>query len=909
MFGAAGANGIRINVHYSGYARIDRGTAHLNTNPSKWISTSQLIFSSSAGTEVKYLNGFKRHDTNVHTPSWGMPAWRREGKLCILSGLIRTGCGSWCGDGAMFELPRACRPTSDINLVVQKHQYSGGINIRSNGLVYYDHIGTHSHVWMGLNGISFLVKDGIEITNNEFGHGWGQATIQEQQLQSWRKPMWERESTLCSVGGRAYFDRNRVPASVTDPPSDRPSRHCGDVYKKVLKEKKEPKSGLYWVDPDGEWIVATKEPYEGTTVKIMDLVGPLKLDNTTEKGTKKIYSIGNGPIVELKKVYVYVTEGSFKVLCDFDSQKEPQLVMQRRGHSNVEFHRNMKNYELGFPRRGNYFIEVPNTYGWQQSKGACEADGKQMCTHAQLCPNGWKGKDYTSGPMSLPADGVQRPYDRWTPVADEHNTWVSIGNTDPKNRMCGTHVQSQGSKPSWGTAFGGYGFRGEVMCCEKPLVTAVPIADTTTYEQANQKCQDEGKQMCSYKDLCPNGKVWVRPTLPLPKIKTSETSIFLKATPATLAHMKSQGASLFQYKYVKGDSYYISPETNILWDWNKRHEVTGEWTYYQSSNGTVKTFACKGSSETDFSGIPITDYGGTPPSDKLSATVTMAACEGDCDKDDHCTGSLKCFQRDVVSDLVPGCASEGYYTTHDYCYDDKMSTKEECGISCSNGEGGDMMKLRAMCSSGFKTTDATLSIISDQPNAFDTITTSAVTVYIKSLDVKIISITTQLEPRFLMKNIVSAKSDMKMEFGGSFTWAMPTGSLEQLNAEKKFGMSYVASSANTFSIEKEGETSATTRVSKMIVLPASFGDLIKGQTATSVGLDTTSRNVGSIDITSSGKWYITSNWRIQTKLGNTGFCRAELGLVSGLSEIKKSGNSKRMLVERVSLSLSLYSLF
>ena len=63
----------------------------------------------------------------------------------------------------MFQLPRACRPKSDINLVVQKHQYSGGIIIRTDGNVYYDHIGTKSHYWYGLNGISFLVNKLVEL--------------------------------------------------------------------------------------------------------------------------------------------------------------------------------------------------------------------------------------------------------------------------------------------------------------------------------------------------------------------------------------------------------------------------------------------------------------------------------------------------------------------------------------------------------------------------------------------------------------------------------------------------------------------------------------------------------------------------------------------------------------------------
>jgi hypothetical protein len=139
---------------------------------------------------------------------------------------------------------------------------------------------------------------------------------------------------------------------------------------------------------------------------------------------------------------------------------------------------------------------------------------------------------------------------------------------------------------------------------------------------------------------------------------------------------------------------------------------------------------------------------------------------------------------------------------------------------------------------------------------------------------------------------------------------MQAGSLGELGDGRKFGMSYVASTGSTFSIEKEGETGATTRVSKMIVLPAPLGDLIVAPTLRYADLSTSWTQVGSFRITSSGKWYITSNWHIKTKAGNSGFCKAELQLASGITEIKKSGNAHHMLVERVSVSLcALFSFF
>ena len=55
--------------------------------------------------------------------------------------------------------------------------------------------------------------------------------------------------------------------------------------------------------------------------------------------------------------------------------------------------------------------------------------------------------------------------------------------------------------------------------------------------------------------------------------------------------------------------------------------------------------------------------------DPTSALGTLGNCEGDCDKDEHCAGDLKCFHRSSGGP-VPGC--EGTYPEHiswDFCYD------------------------------------------------------------------------------------------------------------------------------------------------------------------------------------------------------------------------------------------------
>ena len=51
-----------------------------------------------------------------------------------------------------------------------------------------------------------------------------------------------------------------------------------------------------------------------------------------------------------------------------------------------------------------------------------------------------------------------------------------------------------------------------------------------------------------------------------------------------------------------------------------------------------------------------------------SNAFPLQACQGDCDSDSDCAGSLKCFQRDDTEE-VPGCIGKGQKKS-DYCYDD-----------------------------------------------------------------------------------------------------------------------------------------------------------------------------------------------------------------------------------------------
>ncbi|EJK72922.1 hypothetical protein THAOC_05498, partial [Thalassiosira oceanica] len=46
--------------------------------------------------------------------------------------------------------------------------------------------------------------------------------------------------------------------------------------------------------------------------------------------------------------------------------------------------------------------------------------------------------------------------------------------------------------------------------------------------------------------------------------------------------------------------------------------------------------------------------------------LSLQRCEGDCDNDDECAGSLVCFQRDNDDNPIPGCVGSPY-GGYDYC--------------------------------------------------------------------------------------------------------------------------------------------------------------------------------------------------------------------------------------------------
>jgi hypothetical protein len=75
-----------------------------------------------------------------------------------------------------------------------------------------------------------------------------------------------------------------------------------------------------------------------------------------------------------------------------------------------------------------------------------------------------------------------------------------------------------------------------------------------------------------------------------------------------------------------------------------------------------------------------------------SSVYPLKVCQGDCDKDSDCTGSLKCFQRSGLQ-RVPGCSgTTSKWSGIDFCYDPDNGSNNNNDDS-SGGSGGFRLRL------------------------------------------------------------------------------------------------------------------------------------------------------------------------------------------------------------------------
>lgn len=126
------------------------------------------------------------------------------------------------------------------------------------------------------------------------------------------------------------------------------------------------------------------------------------------------------------------------------------------------------------PKRGNVlccddtFISLPGTTNYLEAKQYCESNPNgRLCALAEVCP---------SGPDRQPRGGARPGGEAWTPVVDDVNQWVGVGNLMPGS-MCRTFQSVNKRSPPWGLNKGTQGF---LQCCTGPS----PVQKKTVKVQA-----------------------------------------------------------------------------------------------------------------------------------------------------------------------------------------------------------------------------------------------------------------------------------------------------------------------------------------------------------------------------------------------------------------------------------------
>ena len=142
----AGHYAQRIDLHVNG--RIYWVTG--NTG-SRWLSLSGIgFFTTSTMNNLDMHNGWRRY-TNGQK-SHRQPCWRKEGNLCVVSGLAYGN-----GGNPVAVLPQSCWPKGRLIFMVNHHQYQQRVDILPNGQIHYVSGSSRGHGWLSLDGLMYVV--------------------------------------------------------------------------------------------------------------------------------------------------------------------------------------------------------------------------------------------------------------------------------------------------------------------------------------------------------------------------------------------------------------------------------------------------------------------------------------------------------------------------------------------------------------------------------------------------------------------------------------------------------------------------------------------------------------------------------------------------------------------------------
>ena len=130
---------------------------------------------------ITLTNGWTNYSSGYRSASV-----RKEGNLCVVSGLIKNG-----GWGQLAILSENCRPKKQLIFNLNNHASTARVDVFPNGEIHWV-AGGQDHAWISLDGVAFSTEDGepLALTN-----GWSNYDA------GYRAASVERVGNLCVVSG------------------------------------------------------------------------------------------------------------------------------------------------------------------------------------------------------------------------------------------------------------------------------------------------------------------------------------------------------------------------------------------------------------------------------------------------------------------------------------------------------------------------------------------------------------------------------------------------------------------------------------------------------------------------------------------------------------------------------------
>merc|ERR1711865_1368537 len=251
---------------------------------------------------------------------------------------------------------------------------------------------------------------------------------------------------------------------------------------------------------DGKRITEWKPTTEKYVNNVADVVigagACRKSDNTYTA-----YRIGT--VVSLKACTIKCRDDSYCNAFDFKESDGDCRLYKDGLYSKVAPNVDYKCYGTG--------------HSWRTKYDRCTAQGKELCTYEQLCPN---GKGHAPIGVSNKVTG-----DQWVPIMSQKNgnKWIQAGTRD--GGKCNPLSTYHGSTGSWMESTKFEAHKKWDICCDVPieiepeLITEWTSSDgKDSWETKQYFCTAQGKQLCTYDQLCPNGKDFAPTGVPAEKV-------------------------------------------------------------------------------------------------------------------------------------------------------------------------------------------------------------------------------------------------------------------------------------------------------------------------------------------------------------------------------------------------------